>query len=48
MLKYGTEYVKQSMAEYEAKLRVKLERQLKAKAAKMGFELVPRGAATDP
>ena len=48
MLKYGTEYVKQSMAEYEAKLRAKLERQLKAKAAKLGFELVPRGAAAGP
>jgi transposase len=48
MLKYGTEYVKQSMAEYEAKLRAKLERQLKAKAARLGFELVPRGAAAGP
>ena len=48
MLKYGTEYVKQSMAEYEAKLRAKLERQLRAKATKMGFELVPRGAAAGP
>ncbi len=42
MLKFGTEYVKQSMAAYEAKLREKLEQQLKAKAARMGFELVPR------
>jgi transposase len=46
MLKFGTEYVKQSMAEYEAKLREKLERQLKAKAAKLGFDLVPKAAAT--
>ena len=46
MLKFGAEYVKQSMAEYEAKLRTKLERQLKAKAAKMGFDLVPRCAPT--
>jgi transposase len=48
MLKHGAEYVKQSMAEYEAKLRAKLERQLRAKAMRMGFELVPRGAATSP
>ncbi len=46
MLKYGSEYVKQSMQEYESKLKEKLERQLKAKAAKLGFELVPRCAAT--
>jgi transposase len=44
MLKHGTESVKQSMAEYEARLRAKLERQLRARAAKMGFELVPRSA----
>jgi transposase len=47
MLKYGTEYVKQSMAEYEAKLQAKLEKQLRAKAARLGFELVPR-CATSP
>jgi transposase len=46
MLKFGTEYVKQSMADYEAKLREKLERQLRAKAAKLGFDLVPKAAAT--
>jgi transposase len=45
MLKFGSEYVKRSVAEYEAKLRAKLERQLKAKATKMGFDLVPRGTA---
>jgi transposase len=42
MLKHGTEYVKRSMADYEAKLRAQLERQLRAKATKMGFDLVPR------
>jgi len=42
MLKFGAEYMKQSMADYEAKLRDKLARQLKAKAARLGFELVPR------
>jgi len=45
MLKFGSEYVKRSVAEYEAKLRAQLERQLKAKATKMGFDLVPRGTA---
>jgi transposase len=45
MLKFGTEYVKQSMADYEAKLRDKLARQLKAKAARLGFELVPKISA---
>jgi transposase len=48
MLKHGTEYVKQSMEEYEAKLRAKLERQLKVKAAKLGFDLVPRCATMSP
>jgi transposase len=45
MLRYGAEYVKQSAAEYEAKLRARMERQLRARAMRMGFELVPRGAA---
>jgi transposase len=45
MLKFGTEYVKRSMAEYEVKLRASVERRLRAKAAKLGFELVPRSAA---
>ena len=45
MLKFGSEYVKRSMAEYEAKLRASLERGLRVKAAKLGFELVPRSAA---
>jgi transposase len=44
MLKYGREYVKQSMDEYEAKTKEMLARQLKAKAAKLGFELVPKTA----
>jgi transposase len=46
MLKFGAEYVKQSMAEYETRLRAKLEGQLRAKAMRMGFALVPRGAVT--
>lgn len=44
MPKFGSEYVKQSAAEYESKLRAKLERQLRARALGMGFELAPRGA----
>lgn len=45
MLKFGTEYVKRSVAEYEVKLRASLERRLRAKAAKLGFDLMPRSAA---
>ena len=48
MLKYGAEYVKRSPADYEAKLRAQVERQLRARAARLGFELVPRCAATGP
>jgi len=39
MLKYGAEYVKRSPADYEAKLRAQVERQLRARAARLGFEL---------
>jgi hypothetical protein len=45
MLKYGRAYVKQSMAEYEKRLREQLERSLRRKAAALGFELVAQGAA---
>ena len=45
MLRYGTEYVKRSMAEYEARVRAQQERQLRARASRLGFELVPRAAA---
>jgi hypothetical protein len=45
MLKFGTEYVKQSMVAYEGKLRDMLARQLKVKAARLGFALVPKSAA---
>jgi hypothetical protein len=41
MLKYGTEYVKQSLAEYEQKIRRQLERALQRKAAALGYRLVP-------
>jgi transposase len=41
MLKYGQEYVIQSMEEYEAKLKAKMLDTLKRKAAAMGFQLSP-------
>ena len=41
MLKYGQEYVTQSMEEYEAKLKGNQLRTLKRKAAALGFELSP-------
>jgi transposase len=41
MLKYGQEYVTQSMEEYEAKVKANLLKALKRKAAAMGFELSP-------
>jgi hypothetical protein len=41
MLKYGEDYVTQSMEEYEAKVEAKVLKALKRKAAAMGFELRP-------
>jgi transposase len=46
MLKYGREYVRQSLEEYERKLREQQERSLHRKAASLGFDLVARGVAT--
>ena len=46
MLKYGRDYVKHSMADYETKTKEMLTRQLKAKAARLGFELVPKSLPT--
>jgi transposase len=40
MLKYGRDYVKQSMQEYEAKMKANLERSLRRKAAALGYDLV--------
>ena len=45
MLKHGVEYVRQSMEEYEAKMRAQAEHRLKRKAAELGYELVPKQAA---
>jgi transposase len=45
MLKYGKEYVKQSMEAYERKMKEQLEKSLRRKAAALGFELVAKPAA---
>ena len=37
MLKYGQEYVTQSMEEYEAKVKANMLKALKRKAAALGF-----------
>jgi len=42
MLKYGKEYVQQSMEQYEAKLKEQLERSLRRKAAALGYQLVAK------
>jgi transposase len=42
MLKYGREYVRQSLDAYEKKLRSQQERSLRRKAAALGYELVSR------
>src|SRR5271165_3878624 len=41
MLKYGEEYVTQSMEEYETKVKANMLKALKRKAAAMGFQLSP-------
>ena len=41
MLRYGQEYVTQSMEEYEAKVKANTLRALKRKAAAMGLQLSP-------
>jgi transposase len=41
MLKYGKEYVQQSIQEYEQKVRKQVERALQRKAAALGYQLVP-------
>ena len=41
MLKYGEEYVTQSMEEYEAKMKANMLKALQRKAAAMGFQLSP-------
>ncbi len=46
VLKYGLEYVRQSLEEYAAKVRAQAERSLRRKAAQLGYELVPKAAAS--
>jgi hypothetical protein len=41
MLKYGQEYVTQSMEEYKAKMETSVLNALKRKAAAMGYQLNP-------
>jgi transposase len=48
MLKYGVEYVRQSMEEYGAKVKEQMERSLRRKAALLGYELVPKTPAAQP
>ena len=40
MLKYGKEYVKQSIEEYEKKVKRQMERSLRRKAAALGYKLI--------
>ncbi len=44
LLKYGVEYVRQSMDEYAAKVHAQAERSLRRKAALLGYDLVPKQA----
>ena len=44
MLRYGKEYVKQSMEAYERKVKEQVERALRRKAAALGYELLAKPA----
>jgi transposase len=48
LLKYGEEYVRQGMEEYEARYRARLVKGLTRKARELGFELVPAAASAAP
>ena len=48
MLKYGQEYAAQGMQEYEQAYRERQVRNLKRKAAELGYELRQKEAATSP
>jgi transposase len=45
MLKYGKEYVRQSIEEYQETIRKQMERSLQRKAAALGYELIPKPTA---
>jgi transposase len=42
MLKYGKEYVRQSIDEYQQKIHKQMERSLQRKAAALGYDLIPK------
>jgi transposase len=46
LLRYGKDYVKQSMEQYQEKVRKQLERSLQRKAAALGYQLVPKPSGT--
>jgi transposase len=48
LLKYGVEYVRQSLEEYAAKVKEQMERSLRRKAALLGYELVAKTPAGQP
>jgi transposase len=48
MLKYGTEYVRRTLDEYEQKVRAQVERPLRRTAAAEGYELVRAGGGPAP
>jgi transposase len=48
LLKYGVDYVRQSLEDYAAQVQEQLERSLRRKAAQLGYELVPKTAAAEP
>src|SRR5262249_52210021 len=48
MLKYGKEYVQQSIQEYEQKVRKQMERSLQRKAAALGYDLIPKSPSVRP
>jgi transposase len=48
LLKYGVDYVRQSLEEYAAKVRQHTERTLRRKAAQLGYELVLKTPAAQP
>jgi transposase len=48
LMRYGVEYVRQSLEEYGAKIKEQMERSLRRKAALLGYELVPKSPATQP
>jgi transposase len=45
LLKHGVEYVRQSLEEYQAKMRTQAERSLRRKAALLGYDVVPKQAS---